>query len=69
MMKTYDTTKINAAPVLARWAFQDRNLVRLLKLRADKGGAELAAELAAELHDIYKKRLDELEVMISKGAK
>ena len=67
MMKTHDTTKINAAPVLARWAFQDRNLVRLLKLRADKGGAD--AELAAELHNIYKKRLDELEVMISKGAK
>jgi len=66
-MKTHDTTKINAAPVLARWAFQDRNLVRLLKLRADKGGAD--AELAAELHNIYKKRLDELEVMISKGAK
>jgi hypothetical protein len=56
MMKTYDTTKINAAPILARWAFQDRNLVRLLKLRADKGGA--GAELAAELHDIYNKRLD-----------
>jgi len=67
MMKTYDATKINAAPVLARWAFQDKNLERLLKLRADKGGAD--AELAAELHNIYKKRLDELEVMISKGAK
>jgi len=67
MMKTYDTTKINAAPILARWAFQDKNLVRLLKLRADKGGA--GAELAEELHDIYKKRLDELEVMISKGSK
>jgi hypothetical protein len=66
-MKTYDTTKIKAAPVLARWAFQDKNLVRLLKLRADKGGA--GAELAEELHNIYKKRLDELEVMISKGSK
>ena len=67
MMKTCDTTKINAAAVLARWAFQDRNLVKLLKLRADKGGA--GAELAEELHNVYKKRLDELEAMITKRSK